>query len=471
MCSDTSLLFCWTLGILLLCSPFIAITAQILPPPSSGAVDASLACRVLQWTLTPQIVSLPDDPQYTNGTRSAWNVFNTEYMPACVVFPREASHVQTAMKTVYEFRVRYAVQAGGHSAMKGWNSVQNGILIMFTFMNDVSYDPQRNTITLLPGVRWGEAADALEPLGVAPVGGRVSDVGTGLLLGGGLSFLSPKHGFGADLFIELDVVLVDGRLVTVTVDNEYSDLFKALKGGANRFGIYLDSATEGFLMATANFLRESRDSHAVILACIANIVSQETHTVTTMPFAFLFYNGERLFNATFSQFLALPTLASSLASLSYVNVVHLLAEGPAQLGQGQFFGASAFGRDDSIQRYLEAVQSQRKITEEFRNIINTTIVAFTPVRDEQIRAGRGRGGNAFDPPLDGYNAVQYQVSVNPGASNQELELLNDARMRCLPPTPGLPLYVNECDKEQEVFKTYNQYEFLKRTYLKYDPTR
>jgi FAD/FMN-containing dehydrogenase len=64
-----------------------------------------------------------------------------------------------------------------------------------------------------------------------------SDVGTGLLLGGGLSFLSPAHGFAADSFKELDVVLVSGELVTATATNEHADLFLALKGGANRFGI------------------------------------------------------------------------------------------------------------------------------------------------------------------------------------------------------------------------------------------
>jgi hypothetical protein len=33
------------------------------------------------------------------------------------------------------------------------------------------------------------------------------------------------------------VVLVTGELVTATATNEYADLFRALKGGANRFGI------------------------------------------------------------------------------------------------------------------------------------------------------------------------------------------------------------------------------------------
>jgi FAD/FMN-containing dehydrogenase len=58
-----------------------------------------------------------------------------------------------------------------------------------------------------------------------------------LLLGGGLSFLAAAHGYSSDAFVELDVVLVTGDLVTATATNEYSDLFWALKGGGNRFGI------------------------------------------------------------------------------------------------------------------------------------------------------------------------------------------------------------------------------------------
>jgi hypothetical protein len=35
----------------------------------------------------------------------------------------------------------------------------------------------------------------------------------------------------------------------------------------------------------------------------------------------------------------------------------------------------------------------------------------------------------------------------------------------------MPLYVNECDREQNVFETYAGYKELKKTYEKYDPTR
>ena len=57
------------------------------------------------------------------------------------------------------------------------------------------------------------------------------DVGTGLLLGGGLSYLSARHGFSVDALVEADVVLVNGEMVTATATNQYSDLFMALKVG------------------------------------------------------------------------------------------------------------------------------------------------------------------------------------------------------------------------------------------------
>jgi FAD/FMN-containing dehydrogenase len=52
-----------------------------------------------------------------------------------------------------------------------------------------------------------------------------------------LSFLAAAHGYSSDAYVELDVVLVTGELVTATATNEFSDLFWALKGGGNRFGI------------------------------------------------------------------------------------------------------------------------------------------------------------------------------------------------------------------------------------------
>ncbi|KAI3605667.1 fad binding domain protein, partial [Moniliophthora roreri] len=35
----------------------------------------------------------------------------------------------------------------------------------------------------------------------------------------------------------------------------------------------------------------------------------------------------------------------------------------------------------------------------------------------------------------------------------------------------LPLFLNECDANQNIFASYGQYDFLKKTYKKYDPER
>lgn len=52
-------------------------------------------------------------------------------------------------------------------------SVQDGILIIFSNMASVSFDATESSITLQPGVHWGDALSAVEPFGVAPLGGRL----------------------------------------------------------------------------------------------------------------------------------------------------------------------------------------------------------------------------------------------------------------------------------------------------------
>lgn len=81
---------------------------------------------------------------------------------------------------------------------------------------------------------------------------RASDVGaSGLLLGGGLSFLSPAHGYACDNFRSVDVVLTSGELVTATRTNQYADLFRALKGAGSRFGIVTKYEVQAVQTGTA----------------------------------------------------------------------------------------------------------------------------------------------------------------------------------------------------------------------------
>ncbi|KAJ6510373.1 hypothetical protein C8R45DRAFT_1088550 [Mycena sanguinolenta] len=114
-------------------------------------------------------------------------------------------------------------------------------------MKNISYYSEQESVTLQPGSRWNKTLTYLEPFGV-PVSGVES--GTGLLLGGGLSHLSPQVGYSTSTLQELDVVLTNGTLVTANPYNEHADLFKALKGGAQRFGIVTQYELDAFQVGT-----------------------------------------------------------------------------------------------------------------------------------------------------------------------------------------------------------------------------
>ncbi|KAJ3998422.1 hypothetical protein F5050DRAFT_1567251 [Lentinula boryana] len=448
---------------------------------TSAATIAAQTCQQLQQSLgAPLVQTSSSGPDYSLGANGAWSTFNTEvnFQPTCIVFASNAEDVQTAMKTIYENEADYAVQAGGHSGMTGWNTIQDGVLISFMNMNTSSYDPDRDTITMEPGVRWGEVITAMEPLGVAPVGGRISEVGTGLLLGGGLSFLSAAEGYASDNYVSLDVVLVDGTLVTATADNEYADLFKALKGGANRFGIYPNSSSEALLGAIAHFVHDTNDTNAGEVFMVTVIMTPWPSMEPSIS-VLLVYNGtEASFNESFAEFLSIPYTSSSPSPLSFLelsNAVHFPA------GMGTLFSASSLAGVPansavSVDDYLELYRQYNNFSSMFASSpdVGFTLLDFSPVLQSQIRAGYEKGGNPINPPLGtpGYVIVLFQVTYREGVTKtaEDVEEGREVWMENAPRTPGLPLFLSEADAKQQVFASYGEYEFLKQVYAKYDPT-
>ncbi|KAJ7481539.1 FAD-binding domain-containing protein [Mycena latifolia] len=449
-------------------------TATLFPIGNETTrIAARNACAQLELSLGPLVQS--SGTIYEAAATNAWNLQNAEYQPTCIVFPHTVVHVQEAMKAVYAAESHYAVQAGSHSAMKGWNTVQDGVLIIFSNMKNASYDPVEDSITLEPGII-----------------GKKRGVGTGLLLGGGLSWLSPSEGYASDTFKELDVVLVTGEMVTATATNEYSDLFRALKGGGNRFGIVTryelypvhtgtkddkdyfggtiiyNSSAEDLLKTTARYVREVNDPKAVLLISLINIIAEGE--LAPLYLVGAFYNGPELPADIFGDFLSIPAVTSQLGPLSYYDVAGSLGLGDDR-GYVQHFGASALVGDDDL--FLDAFNHWTNFTLAFKDNFNTTTLAFTPIPNSQIQAGRAKGGNIISPPSGGFAAVQiYQmfrsgISSIPPNVQRGIDVLFDQ----IPPSPGLPLYLNEADSQQKVFESYGEYDLLKEIYAKYDPSR
>ncbi|KAF5366890.1 hypothetical protein D9757_011388 [Collybiopsis confluens] len=470
---------------------------------SSPASIATKTCQQLQSSLGPSTVQTSSGPRYSIGANAAWSTFNDEvnFSPTCIVFANSTSDVQTAMTAIYHNGADYAVQSGGHSGMTGWNTIQNGVLISFINMSAISYDAGSNTITLEPGVRWGDAIDFLEPFGVAAVGGRVSEVGTGLLLGGGLSFLSPSQGYASDNYVSLDVVLVDGTVVTATVNNQHADLFKALKGGGNRFGIvtkyvvravhtgteqdkpflggiftYPNSSSDALLGAFAHYAYQINDKNAILTNEIRttwqNGSLDFSHTVV------MIYNGTQAsFNKTFAEFLSIPSATSLIAPFSYHDLVNAVSFPD---GLGTVFGGIALGgvsAHSSFDNYLEVYRLYSNFSATFASSpdIAFTLLDFTTVPKTQIQAGCEKGGNPMisNPATNGFNEVLFQVSYNEGVTQAPADVEKGRQyvLAKAPITPGLPLFLNEADANQQVFASYGNYKFLKQVYAKYDPTR
>jgi FAD/FMN-containing dehydrogenase len=78
-------------------------------------------CAAIRSALGADIV-VSSGPEYVAGASGAWNLFNTQSSPTCIVLPSSTSHVQVAMRAIFQNKIRFAVQAGGHSAMEGWNT-------------------------------------------------------------------------------------------------------------------------------------------------------------------------------------------------------------------------------------------------------------------------------------------------------------------------------------------------------------
>lgn len=123
--------------------------------------------------------------------------------------------------------------------MPGAADVNNGILISFENMKSISVQTASDGTkyaAVQPGMKWGDVYTYLDTLSLLPAVGRFYPVGTGLILGAGFSFLANDKGFATDTVLSFETVLANGTLVTVSQTNA-PDLFKAMKGGGNNFGI------------------------------------------------------------------------------------------------------------------------------------------------------------------------------------------------------------------------------------------
>jgi hypothetical protein len=178
---------------------------------------------------------LPTDPSYEGARRVFyWNA-RTERRPRLIVQCGHEEDVLRAVEFAQRYELEVAARAGGHSHL-GWGC-SNGLVIDLSGMKRIAIDPSQQTAHLEGGVLSGEVARVAGRHGLAPVLGQCPGVGaSGVLLGGGLGWLSGLHGASCDHLLSARVVTAEGR--ALTADSERNpDLFWALRGAGANFGI------------------------------------------------------------------------------------------------------------------------------------------------------------------------------------------------------------------------------------------
>ncbi len=177
---------------------------------------------------------VPGDAAWDEA-RTAWNLA-VDQRPACIAVPANADDVVALVGWARESGLRIAVQATGHNA-RPLGDLAGAVLLKMTSFSGVEIDPAARIARIEGGVTWGEVAAPAAEHGLMALQGSAHDVGVvGYSLGGGVSFLSRKHGLAAERLRAVEIVTGDGVLRRVTADSE-PDLFWALRGGGGNFGI------------------------------------------------------------------------------------------------------------------------------------------------------------------------------------------------------------------------------------------
>ncbi|KAK4235403.1 bifunctional solanapyrone synthase [Achaetomium macrosporum] len=306
--------------------------------------------------------------------------------PACVVEVGSPEDVSLVLQRVGASRTPFAVYSGGHASNPGFSSTQ-GVHISLKRFNQTELSEDGKTVTIGFGLKWTDVYDALADTGVNVVGGRVPGPGVGgFTLGGGYSWKTNQYGLTCDTVRKFHVVLPNGAITEASEDRN-RDLFWALKGGLNRFGIvtsaefythpqppkvwgglrlYPYSSIPQLLNATERFYRENKDPKAGLITALAGDslgVSSQT---------LFFYDGPEK-PQIFDMFDGLPTTLDNTGQKSFAQLINSFPSYLVFNIRGTF---ATFSTSRLTARFLEAVRAEAEAIGKVSALHSGTSVSY-----------------------------------------------------------------------------------------------
>jgi FAD/FMN-containing dehydrogenase len=194
---------------------------------------SSLSIPALRTELNGRVIA-PGDSEYDQARR----VFlgSVDRHPAVIIRPTDAGEVARVVALARDTGLPLAVRGGGHSGA-GHGVVEDGIVLDLSALKALDIDADARTAWAESGLTAEEYTGAAGKFGLATGFGDTGSVGIGgITLGGGVGFLSRKHGLTVDNLLAAEVVTAGGELLR-TDSETHPDLFWAIRGGGGNFGV------------------------------------------------------------------------------------------------------------------------------------------------------------------------------------------------------------------------------------------
>ena len=193
----------------------------------------SLSISQLRAEVSGRVIG-PSDGAYDAARTVFYGGFDRR--PIAIVKAASAGDVSHVVTMAAEADLELAIRSGGHS-LAGHGVSDGGIVLDLSEMTALDIDPEGHTAWAQAGLTAGEYTAAAHSHGLATGFGDTGSVGIGgITLGGGIGFLTRKHGLTIDSLLGADIVTADGEVRRIDGEN-HPDLFWAIRGGGGNFGV------------------------------------------------------------------------------------------------------------------------------------------------------------------------------------------------------------------------------------------
>ncbi|KAF5637904.1 6-hydroxy-D-nicotine oxidase [Fusarium sp. NRRL 52700] len=466
------------------------VAAHFIVGLLSSSVLASTCCHQLKGSLGDKI-SFPNTEGYNATLDSYWSKQESALQPNCILQPTTAHDVASSLKIISRHKdCKFSIKGHGHAPAAGFANSNGGVTIDMTTLSSVSLNKRSTIASIGAGAKWLDVYQHLEGSGAQVAGGRNGNVGVGgLLLGGGISHFTTKVGWACDRVVNYEVVLANGTLISAN-NKENSDLFLALKGGGNNFGVITRFDVETFPqgdISTTSISFDISERNKVFQAFTDLLDSSTYDPSASLVTSLLYSSASRAWSlsasAVYTKPVSQPKIFKGLSDIPHtklVNNITTLAE-------------FANEKDTPPLNWLFATATLKPSAQNMQHMfesLNNTIYSFNPedgvtwsIAFEPLVAAMLKGSThtnvlGLQSAHDGYivliSALWPNSAVNSDVEETAKKVLSiwehDARGKGLLQKFQ---YLNYAAPYQTPFESYgdDEQEFLKAASKKYDPAQ